>query len=153
MDYKKVIPLLIKGIPIVTTVQNYGNVPVEKTVLGYYLSLDENFTTDDYLIAEKTIRNLDPSELRTIDKKVRVPLSVPPGWYEIGWILDPNDEIDELFEDNNVYFNGLKIHVVSTIFDQIVSDPLWLSLVIVGIVATIAVPTVIAIVIRKKRKK
>ena len=152
LDYDKIVYPLITGIPIITTVQNHGNVAIEKVILGYYLSVDENITTDDYLIAEKTIRNLDALELRTIDKTIRVTADVPPGYYEIGWILDPDDEIDELFEDNNVYFNGLQLRVVSTFVDQILGNPLWLSLLIVGVVSIIAVPTIIAIVLKKRKK-
>jgi hypothetical protein len=34
-----------------------------------------------------------------------VPDYIPSGMYFIGWIIDPNDKIDEFNEDNNVNFN------------------------------------------------
>ena len=147
------VAILFTKIPIVTTVQNYGNYALDKTTLEIYLSIDENITTADYPIGKTTIRNLNSLELRTIETSVRVPLSVPPGYYEIGWIIDPDDIIEESFEDNNVYLNGLQLRVISTFLDQMLTDPLWLSLLITGAALIILVPTIIAVLVKKKRKK
>lgn len=153
LDFSKNVLRLITGIPITTSVQNYGNIAVNKVTLGFYLSVDEEITTDDYQISTKIIRNLGALELKIVDHTARVPVSVPPGRYEIGWIIDPDNEIDEYFEDNNSFLNGLNIQVYSTFLDTLLTDPLWLSIWITGVVLIIAVPTIIAIVRRKKRMK
>jgi glutamyl endopeptidase len=153
LDYSNVVTILLSRIPIVTSVQNYGNIMVDKVTLAYYLSVDDNITTDDYQIGKTTIRNLEAFESRSIVYNARIPLSVPPGKYEIGWIIDPDNDIAELFEDNNVFLNGLQLNVFSTFLDQILTDPLWLSLLIAGVALIIIIPTVIALIRRSKRKK
>jgi len=153
LDGINIVYILLTGIPITTSVQNYGNIDIDKVILGYYLSVDENITSDDYQIGKTTIRNLAASESRSIENKVRIPLKVPPGSYEIGWIIDPNNEIEELFEDNNAFLNGVRLYVRSTFLDQMLTSPLWLSLLIGGVALVIIVPTLIIVIKRMKRKK
>lgn len=152
LGYVNAVNILFTKFPIVTSVQNYGNIGVEQATLGYYLSEDANITPEDYLIGTTTVRDINVSESKIVNYTAKIPLSVPPGFYEIGWIVDPNNEIDEFFEDNNVYVNGLKLHVHSTIVDQILTDPLWLSLTITGVALILILPIVLVVIRKKKRR-
>jgi V8-like Glu-specific endopeptidase len=140
---------LLTKIPIFTWVQNHGNIEATTSV-AFYLSEDEDITTDDYKIGQMSV-TLDPGELRLINYVARIPLSVPPGPYEIGWIIDPDNETAESFEDNNDFLNGLNIRVYSTFVDEILTSPLYMSLIISGVVVAIALPTTIGILKRRKK--
>ncbi|MBN2156738.1 MAG: trypsin-like serine protease [Candidatus Lokiarchaeota archaeon] len=154
LNYIKTVNTFFTAFPIATQVQNHGNIGADKVTLGYYLSEDDIISAEDYLIAEKTIRNLQAFELRNVEKRVRIPLGIPPGSYELGWMIDPNNEIDEYFEDNNFFVCGIRLYVQNTFLDPILTDPLWLSLIITGIVLVIAAPAVIVVVVLvKKRRK
>jgi len=100
----------ISGIQI----QNNGEGPAETAEIGYYLSTDLNFTTDDLFIGSDDIGALDPGDISTesfsFDPET---LDLDPGTYYIGIIVDYPDDIAESNEGDNAncYWSSPRIFI------------------------------------------
>jgi hypothetical protein len=66
-------------------VENRGNVPAQNVRLAFYLSSNETISSADHEIAGYTWSSFDSWWSGSLT--VRVPASVPPGRYYLGWIL------------------------------------------------------------------
>ena len=88
------------------TVGNRGT--VNRTALvRFYLSTDFNITTGDIQIGSTSL-SINAGVTRTLNATVTVPLGVAPGFYRIGYIIDPTNAVGETDEGNNaVALTGL----------------------------------------------
>ncbi len=118
LGYDKNIVIVFSEIPVATSIFNYGNVNVDKAILKFYLSEDEDITVDDYQIGRTVLKNIEAFASIDVVESLRVPIGVPEGLYEIGWIIDPDNDVDEFLEDNNVYLDGLQLRIISTFLDR-----------------------------------
>ena len=81
------------------TVGNRGT--SNRTVqVSFFLSTDTNITTGDIQVGSTTL-TLNAGVTQTLNAAVTVPLSVTPGFYTFGYIIDPTNVIAETNEGNN----------------------------------------------------
>ena len=88
------------------TVGNRGTTNRTATV-RFYLSNDFNITTGDIQIGSIGVF-INAGVTRTVNGTVSIPLTVAPGFYRLGYIIDPTNAVGETDEGNNtVTLNGL----------------------------------------------
>ena len=95
-------------------VQNKGNGKAGKSYIGYYLSKDENISTDDYFIGKDMVAPLAPNEKSKESFYAKLThLNVPEGVYYLGAVLDYRDEVAETSErdNNDCYWSWPKIRI------------------------------------------
>ncbi|MBN2156740.1 MAG: hypothetical protein JW776_11925 [Candidatus Lokiarchaeota archaeon] len=139
-------------INVLTSIQNIGLITADKVTIGFYFSSDTNITTEDYYIGKVNIYNVQPMDTVNAQFLKLAPLNIPVGTYKIGWIIDPNNELDEYNKENNVYV-GPTLYVRSSVISDILEDPLWVTIIIAAVIIIIVVPTVIEIARKRKRKR
>lgn len=88
-------------------VSNIGHATANPSKIGYYLSRDKNFTTDDYLIGTRTTSAILAGKTAVILFAEDIPEDIPSGNYYVGMIVDYDNRITEKDETNNrsCYFN------------------------------------------------
>jgi hypothetical protein len=86
---------------VTDTVFNGGNVKLDTVLVNFYLSLTG--AGNDFLIATRTITDLQPLATSTVTQTLSIPgFGVPVGTYFIKMVVDPNNQIAEINEGNNV---------------------------------------------------
>jgi subtilase family serine protease len=93
------------------TLSNPGNAPA---TLEYMVYLSQDATIDpatDYALEGGSLA-LNEREENTGTDNVRIPARVPGGNYYVGYSVDPNNLVSELFEDNNIAVSRDTIAVV-----------------------------------------
>ncbi len=87
-----------------TKIENNGEAISGEHRVGFYLSTDDNFTTDDILIASRRIGSLQPGEFKMITDAIETNVSglgLAPGTYHVGIIIDDKKEVAESNENDN----------------------------------------------------
>ncbi|MEL7021756.1 MAG: CARDB domain-containing protein, partial [Bacteroidota bacterium] len=101
-----------------TRVKNEGNVASELSYIGFYLSEDQNFTTDDILIGSQLVNSLQPwaSSSESITVNVENMAHIPQGTYYVGSIIDFDNRVDESDEtdNNNCFFDDQQVTIGNT---------------------------------------
>jgi subtilase family serine protease len=69
--------------------------------VGLYLSADDSITTNDVLLASRTVVGLAPGETNLEVTTVTVPANLPPASYWFGVIADDLGQVPEMSEANN----------------------------------------------------
>jgi subtilase family serine protease len=82
-------------------VSNIGRSTANATNIGYYLSTDKTFTTDDYLIGTRTTSAILAGKTAVILFAEDIPNHIPSGQYYVGMIVDYDKRIHEDNENNN----------------------------------------------------
>ena len=97
--------LTVNGTIITITdlkIKNVGFVPTSVSYVGYYLSADENFTTDDIYLGQDYVKGLERNETSSEDFMIDVQMmDIPEGEYFVGAILDHLESIEEYDEEDN----------------------------------------------------
>lgn len=89
---------------------NNGDSPVPLARFAIYLSEDDTFDPDDTLVGVRGGLALAPGDRAFSDELVD--LSVDPGDYHLFVVADPDEDVDEQQEDNNLRGYGGPIRVV-----------------------------------------
>ncbi len=89
---------------------NNGDSPVPLARFGIYLSTDETLDADDPLVGVRGGLALAPGDRAFSDEIID--LSVEPGDYFLFVVADPEEDVDEQQEDNNLRAYGDPIRVV-----------------------------------------
>lgn len=76
----------------------------------FYLSPDANITTADTQVGSTTL-SINAGVTRTLGATVTIPLSVAPGLYHFGYIIDPTNAIGETDEGNNAVAHATRTSV------------------------------------------
>ena len=84
-------------------VQNLGTYPLILSTVSYYASNDTTITDEDYLIGIDDIGSISSTYSRYSSWAGKFPSGMASGTYNIGWIIDVDNTIDEFNENNNVY--------------------------------------------------
>lgn len=129
-------------------VKNDGTASASSFEVEFYASRDLTLSVNDYLIGTTTIYNLDPFEYASADWSGVFPSSIPDGSYYIGWIIDAENEIDELNENNNIVIDYYLQIQVSSMIDSPIMSILLPILITVG--AVLIVLAVAIIIIRRR---
>ncbi|MEM9991294.1 MAG: CARDB domain-containing protein, partial [Bacteroidota bacterium] len=84
-------------------VQNNGTLVSQPANVGFYVSADQNFTTSDYFIGSARVGQLFPSQFEMLDPFTvnLADFNIPAGNYFIGFVIDYDNQIDELEENDN----------------------------------------------------
>ena len=81
-------------------VRNRSNVEIEDIRVGFYLSTDRTFSSDDTFLEEEEV-DVDENESEDDSEQVSLPTSVADGDYFFLTVLDPDNQISETNEANN----------------------------------------------------
>lgn len=89
-----------QGLEVTTTISNRGGENSGPFYIAFYLSADEEITADDYLLtlAAADIDAGGPARITWMDQ---FPTTIPAGTYNIGWLIDPDNQVKETHETNN----------------------------------------------------
>lgn len=99
-------------------VKNVGNQRTDvATHLGYYLSTDINWSTDDIFMKEDYVRKLNPNNISSEFDFPYILAPNGPGTYYILYVADHNDVINESDETNNVAYRQINIHTCAPLPD------------------------------------
>ncbi|MEM8907916.1 MAG: CARDB domain-containing protein, partial [Bacteroidota bacterium] len=91
-----------QSIDLEITISNQGHAPTDQNSVYFYLSADENLSTDDRFTTTVTIDNLAPGQSQTItDILLRIPISIGTESFFIIASVDPFDDLIESDEQNN----------------------------------------------------
>ncbi len=84
--------------------QNNGNLDSGPFEIGFYASEDSQIDFSDVLMFTESIDNLPANSTMTVSGFRDVRDSIPPGAYNsVGFIIDPENEVEELAEGNNIH--------------------------------------------------
>jgi hypothetical protein len=75
----------------------------------FYASKDLDITPTDHALGDEFTWTLPARATRDITVPLKVPASIPSGIYIIGWIIDPDNDIQETNETDNTAFKYGKI--------------------------------------------
>ena len=130
-------------------VKNEGTATASSFKVNYYASVDSLITTTDYLIGTTIIYDLDPFEYMSADWSGIFPANITDGYYYIGWIIDADNEIDELDESNNIVFDVSFYIEVETrdTFDPMV----FIFIPVIIAIAVIIVVVAVGIILMKRK--
>jgi hypothetical protein len=139
---------------ILTDVENVGVLATDGVAVNFYLSEDDNVTTDDYLLGTEITANIGVLQSVAADWYGTVPKEVPNGQYYMGYIIDPENLIPEYDDDNNSGTIGsIRVIVTSTAIQEFFWSPLGTGVLIGGIAVLVLIPTIAIISAAKKRRK
>ena len=82
------------------TMENRGNRNLSSIRVEFYLSTDDTITTGDTFLGASTF-SMNTGTLATRLATVTIPGTVTAGNYHLGFIVDPDDTINEVDEGNN----------------------------------------------------
>jgi len=134
---------------IYSDIKNHGTEDAASFNVSFYASEDLFITATDFLIGISSITNLAPFSSASTNWSGKFPRSIPVGDYFIGWIIDANNDIEEIDENNNIISdNRLQITVTSKKSPNLLIPILiTIPIVLVGLVI------LIAIIIRRVHKR
>lgn len=86
-------------------VKNTGNSAAGAFTVGYYLSLDQEISTGDFLLGTDNVASLAANSTTDVSnsKDITTIPSLPPGTYYIGFLIDTANAVSESNESDNVY--------------------------------------------------
>ncbi len=84
-------------------VRNDGQADAAPCVVRFYASEDAVVDSADRVLGESSIGYTPPGGRRACYLNQRFPITLPAGDYFIAWVIDPDNDIDESNEDNNVF--------------------------------------------------
>jgi len=92
--------------------QNNGNLDSGPFEVGFYASKDSEIDISDALMFTEAFDNIPATSALTVSGIRDVRDSIPAGTYsKVGFIIDPQNEVDELAEVNNTYQSFEQIHI------------------------------------------
>lgn len=87
-------------------IRNNGNLDSGSFDVGFYASQDSEINPSDQLIFTTVIGNLPANSSINLSDVIDIRDSIPPGEYQnVGFIIDPQNTIEELTEFNNTYID------------------------------------------------
>jgi plastocyanin len=99
-------------IAISNTITNQGTLAAGSFVVNFYLSTDQQITTNDTFLGKRSVRGLAVgASSGPMSTNVTIPKSVTTGSYFIGAIVDPTNVILESNEGNNTASDPAGINV------------------------------------------
>ena len=78
----------------------------------FYASTDTVITSEDYYLGESWHPGIGKGDSSSVVWGNEFPADIPAGTYYVGWIIDADDEVEEINEDNNTaYKEGYQLVV------------------------------------------
>lgn len=101
-----------QSVTITRSITNQGHeAPVYEAVNRYFLSMDQQLSTDDLLLAVDEVAPLAPGATDSASFSVTLSRFLAPGNYYLGIIVDAVDTVSEELETNNSLMAALPITV------------------------------------------
>ncbi len=88
------------------SVENNGDETASESYVAFYLSTNASISTSDYQVGEDYVPSLTPGGNYVASISVDVTVansSIPPGTYNIGYIIDYQNVVDETDETDNAF--------------------------------------------------
>lgn len=86
---------------IISDVENEGTATATSFNVSFYAS-NISISSTDYLIGSTIIDSLSPFTYTSANWSGIFPTNIPDGSYEIRGVIDADDDVDEIFENNNL---------------------------------------------------
>jgi len=103
-EYRRFLPQTVGGdkhLSIRGVIYNRGGADSGPFFVNIYLSKDTQITRDDYQLSQ-TAMDIDSGGSIELSWLNPVPETVPPGTYYVGWLIDPENQVIEEDEKNNM---------------------------------------------------
>lgn len=86
-------------------VQNVGQGKAGVSQVAFYLSVDNSFSSSDYLVATSAVPFLAQNEMYGVQATMNLAeAEVPPGNYYLGYVIDYKNELTETNESDNTWY-------------------------------------------------
>lgn len=83
-------------------IENQGDLPTGSFALGFFLSTNRNITTNDFLLEEIEIDDLEGRSALRLNPTIDVSQqNIPAGTYYLGMIIDHREQVTEFNENDN----------------------------------------------------
>ena len=92
---------------IAVVFENNGNINAEDFRVGYYLSSDINWDSNDILIASSLIQNLSAGFFTIASGQIMIPSGIEYGYYYVLAVADDDGFVTESDETDNVVYRDL----------------------------------------------
>jgi subtilase family serine protease len=100
---------------------NQGSSAATSSNVGYFLSTDNSFSTNDYFLSSSTGGALSSGGYSTRYPSLVIPTGAPAGTYYVLFVADYQNSVAEINENNNV--SALTLTVVAPGIDLVVNQP------------------------------
>ncbi|WP_201985264.1 CARDB domain-containing protein [Hymenobacter rubidus] len=90
-------------------INNIGNTTASSSTVGYYLSTDQVFSTNDVLMLNSPGYTLAAGQYYSHYDSPVVPASTAPGAYYVLFVADPLNAVSETNENNNVAYQAIQV--------------------------------------------
>ncbi len=133
---------------IFSTIENLGLTDSGNFNVSYYISSDSVISTSDELIGSQIYPSIASNNYRNLSYTGRIPDSLSEGYFYVGWIIDPNNNIDESDETNN---RGLCLTSLLIIKRPVDSFPMIFLIILISIIGIVGILLILTIFIIKSR--
>lgn len=106
-----------KSIQMIGTVKNDDPDAASSARLGYYLSADNTWDTNDTYVDYRAVTALSGGATQYISENVLIPATTIPGNYWVFARIDNLEQVDEFDESNNVFGFEIIVTLNSGLFD------------------------------------
>jgi hypothetical protein len=103
-EFRRFVPETVqvgKHLKINGQIANGGGAESGSFLVNLYLSTDAEITRSDFLLTQIGM-DLDAGAAQEISRLSPVPETVAPGTYYVGWLIDPENQVAEEDEENNI---------------------------------------------------
>lgn len=90
-----------QGLAIAGLIANRGGQQSDVFFVEIYASADAEITMDDYFIGSVAM-DIDAGGYTDLSWAGAFPTDIPAGTYNLGWLIDPDEFVEEAKEDNNM---------------------------------------------------
>ena len=94
-------------------IANRGGQQSDVFFIEIYASIDTEITSDDYFIGLVAM-DIDAGGLSDLSWIGEFPTDIPAGVYHIGWLIDPDEFVEEAKENNNTVVIGAGLLTVTS---------------------------------------
>lgn len=100
------------------TVNNQGNTTAPQSAMGYYLSTDMVFSTNDVFLGNSQVAALGTNTSQPLSTSFIIPANTASGNYYVLFAADHINDIAEINETNNVFSRSLTVGIVQSTRDE-----------------------------------
>nr|WP_245119648.1 CARDB domain-containing protein [Hymenobacter volaticus] len=95
------------SLTLFASIRNQGSVTATSSALGYYFSTNTTLDASDTPLGSVTGGALSSGQSATRNGQVTIPSSIATGYYYLLYAADPQNNVTEISETNNVTFTSL----------------------------------------------
>lgn len=99
-----------EDLDLTALIKNFGNGNSQSSKVKYYLSTNYSYSTNDIYLGESSVSSLAVGADDQVNETVTIPANTTDGTRYIIYYADKDDDIDELYEGNNVTYKAFTVH-------------------------------------------